>query len=330
MVNPIGDPNPNVGMYEFGAVDEKKGFLEWQTRRDYARMERVHMRQNQPSLWPASFPVPSSHSPQTCPPSLSLVQSSSPSISSPYSMVRPSPAASRPVLTHLIRALPFPIWGVHQCPLQQATAKGRREPSPRPSLDIPFHPHNMGSYPSVDDHTFHSCPLQHLILGLIRVHVAYASEADEGATIYYERVTSMMSVMKTAVYLAGTIVSDLFIVRIFKSFFLMPIILICVALPVISMLYRMECKYRRHHFPSPSVYRRHWYVSPSSPTPPSLNASFSDRDRGGLYPVARRNECCIQPEARENHKLILLLHSRLERRLHRCVIAVADVRDASF
>ena len=164
------------------------------------------------------------------------------------------------------------------------------------------------------------------------MHVAYGSETDEGATIYYERVTLTMSVMKTAVYLAGTVVSDLFIVSIFMSFLLMSIVLICVALPVISMLYRMECEHRRHHFPSPSVYRRHWYVSTSSPTPPSLNASFSDRDRGGLYLVARRNECCLQPEARENHKLILLLHSRLERRLHRCVyIAVlADVGDASF
>ncbi len=113
---------------------------------DSARMERVHMRQHQPSLWPVSFPIPSPPSPQTCP-SPSLVQSSSPSISSPYSMVRPSPSVSHPVLTHLTRALPFPLWGVHQRPLQQATAKGRREPSPHPSLDNSFRPHNMGSYP---------------------------------------------------------------------------------------------------------------------------------------------------------------------------------------
>ena len=48
--------------------------------------------------------------------------------------------------------------------------------------------------------------------------------------------------------------------------------------------------------------------------------SFSDRDLVNLYPVARRAEYRLQPEARANHKLILRLHSRLECCLHRCVL----------
>jgi hypothetical protein len=65
-------------------------------------------------------------------------------------------------------------------------------------------------------------------------------------------------------------------------------------------------------------------MPPHRPQPRStlnaiFGASFSDRDRGNLYPVARRREYCIQPEARANHKLILRLHSRLECCLHRCV-----------
>ena len=35
----------------------------------------------------------------------------------------------------------------------------------------------------------------------------------QGVDLYFDRVTSLLSVVKTSVYLAETIVSDLFIVR---------------------------------------------------------------------------------------------------------------------
>ncbi|KAF8502711.1 hypothetical protein F5888DRAFT_1114413 [Russula emetica] len=52
----------------------------------------------------------------------------------------------------------------------------------------------------------------HLVIDIIRLYIAFhTSETDEGADIYYVRVTSTMSIVKTAVYLVETIVSDLFI-----------------------------------------------------------------------------------------------------------------------
>ena len=39
------------------------------------------------------------------------------------------------------------------------------------------------------------------------------SETDTGADLYYFNVTSMLSIMKTSVYLVETLASDLFIVR---------------------------------------------------------------------------------------------------------------------
>jgi hypothetical protein len=51
-----------------------------------------------------------------------------------------------------------------------------------------------------------------------------------------------------------------------------------------------------------------------------FGTSLRYRDRGTLYPVARRDGYCLRPEARANHKLILRLHSRLECCLHRCVL----------
>ncbi|KAI0280918.1 hypothetical protein BGY98DRAFT_914040 [Russula aff. rugulosa BPL654] len=52
----------------------------------------------------------------------------------------------------------------------------------------------------------------HLVLDIVRLYIAFhKSETDQGADLFYINVTSMTSLMKTSVYLAETIVSDLFI-----------------------------------------------------------------------------------------------------------------------
>ncbi|KAI0271304.1 hypothetical protein BC834DRAFT_435837 [Gloeopeniophorella convolvens] len=52
----------------------------------------------------------------------------------------------------------------------------------------------------------------HEIIDAIRLFLAYRnSQTDTGADIYFANVTQTLSVMKTAVYLAETVVSDLFI-----------------------------------------------------------------------------------------------------------------------
>ena len=63
---------------------------------------------------------------------------------------------------------------------------------------------------------------QHLVIDVVRLYIAFhKSETEQGAELFYIRVTSMTSIMKTSVYLVETIVSDLFIVRVpfFRSAF---------------------------------------------------------------------------------------------------------------
>jgi hypothetical protein len=72
----------------------------------------------------------------------------------------------------------------------------------------------MGSSLLAQITLFHSFPPQHLILDSVRLYLAFnGSETVQGADLYYEQVTSPTSIIKTSVYLAETIVSDLFIVR---------------------------------------------------------------------------------------------------------------------
>jgi hypothetical protein len=52
----------------------------------------------------------------------------------------------------------------------------------------------------------------HEILDIVRLFMAFkTSESDQGADLYYFNVTSMLSVMKTSLYLVETLASDLFI-----------------------------------------------------------------------------------------------------------------------
>ena len=63
------------------------------------------------------------------------------------------------------------------------------------------------------DPAFLSYPIQHLVLDIVRLYLAFqGSETEHGADLYFDRVTSSLSIVKTSVYLAETIVSDLFIV----------------------------------------------------------------------------------------------------------------------
>lgn len=56
---------------------------------------------------------------------------------------------------------------------------------------------------------------QHLVMDISRLYFAFrGSETVDEADAYYAHVTSTSSLIKTSVYLAETIVSDLFIVRI--------------------------------------------------------------------------------------------------------------------
>ena len=79
---------------------------------------------------------------------------------------------------------------------------------------------------------------------------------------------------------------------------------------------------------SPSSFSQSFYISPTLVCLPiipnaecTLNVIFHrDRDRGSLYSVAHRAGYCLQQGARANLKLFLLLHSRLEYCLHRCVL----------
>lgn len=102
-------------------------------------------------------------------------------------------------------------------------------------------------------------PSQHLVIDIIRLYLAFqGSQTEQGADLYYVRVTSTLSVMKTAVYLGETVVSDLFIVRTSKSFSLDVLVPIRAARPALSVLYRLECEHPHHRTPDPSISRRHW------------------------------------------------------------------------
>jgi hypothetical protein len=225
---------------------------------------------------------------------------------------------------HLIRALRLPVCRMRRRPLQQETAKGWGELPPHLGLDDPFRPHNMGSsllaQITLSPHSF---PPQHLVLDIVRLYIAFnGSETDQGADQYYVRVTSTTSLVKTSVYLVETVVSDLFIVRLYlpSPFSQCALYRSGRATSYIgAMLYGTRV--------SPPSFSRSFYISPTLVCPPhhprrggTLNASFRDRDRGNLRPVAHRAGCCLRQEARANHKLILRLHSCLECRLHRCVL----------
>lgn len=87
------------------------------------------------------------------------------------------------------------------------------------------------------------------------------SETNDGADLYYFNVTSMLSVMKTSVYLAETLASDLFIVRLSIAIQYSREYPSSVSTAV-SVLYCLEREPRGHHSPGPSLYRRHWYAFP--------------------------------------------------------------------
>ncbi|KAH9990778.1 hypothetical protein BJV77DRAFT_1011183 [Russula vinacea] len=52
----------------------------------------------------------------------------------------------------------------------------------------------------------------HLVTDIVRLYIAFEkSETDQGADLYFIRVTAPLSVVKTSIYLAETVVSDMFI-----------------------------------------------------------------------------------------------------------------------
>ena len=108
------------------------------------------MRQNEPSLWPVSFPALHCTPSEPWPSPLQL-QRLSPSVSRPSYTVRPSADPLSPLLVpHTIllphpRVLRFPVCKLRQRPLYQASAKGWEQLPPHFGLGNPLPPHNMGS-----------------------------------------------------------------------------------------------------------------------------------------------------------------------------------------
>ena len=150
--------------------------------------------------------------------------------------------------------------------MPQAKEKGRWELPPDRGLVNSLHPHNMGSFlayitTSLGPLFTPSFLPQHQIIDAIRLYFAYqGAQVQDSADLYYDNVTSMLSIMKTSVFLVETVVSDLFIVRL-KS----PLLAKRLAESgsphlVISVLYRLECELPDHGSSSPSVPCRHRYV----------------------------------------------------------------------
>ena len=107
--------------------------------------------------------------------------------------------------------------------------------------------------------TCHSYPLQHLVTDIVRLYIAFEkSETDQGADLYFIRVTAPLSVVKTSIYLAETVVSDMFIVCASK--YLSSMCDLPSPLSAISVLYRLECERPHRRSPNPSISRRHRYA----------------------------------------------------------------------
>jgi hypothetical protein len=72
----------------------------------------------------------------------------------------------------------------------------------------------------------------HEAIDALRLYMAYKdSETDHGADLYYFNVTSMLSVMKTSVYLVETLASDLFI--LYRCYVVWNSNLLVIVLPVL-------------------------------------------------------------------------------------------------
>jgi hypothetical protein len=108
--------------------------------------------------------------------------------------------------------------------------------------------------------SFHSFPPQHLVLDVVRLYIAFhGSETDQGADSYFLRVTSTTSIIKTSVYLAETIVSDLFIVRLYPPSPFSRCALYrpsCAPSSIGAILYGTRA--------SPSSFSQSFYISPTS------------------------------------------------------------------
>jgi len=130
----------------------------------------------------------------------------------------------------------------------------------------------------------------------------------------------MLSVMNTSIYLAETVVSDLFIVRLSDPFLSTRVALISIAL---SQLYRCYIVWNASlavvAFPVLLYIADIGMPHLTYPNHIDLTTHPRNWDRGRLHPDPHRDECRLQQEARENHKCFLLLHSRPQCRLHRSV-----------
>ena len=150
--------------------------------------------------------------------------------------------------------------------MPQAKEKGRWELPPDRGLVNSLHPHNMGSFlayitTSLGPLFTPSFLPQHQIIDAIRLYFAYqGAQVQDSADLYYDNVTSMLSIMKTSVFLVETVVSDLFIVRLSSPLLAKRLAESGSPHLVISVLYRLECELPDHGSSSPSVPCRHRYV----------------------------------------------------------------------
>ena len=104
----------------------------------------------------------------------------------------------------------------------------------------------MGSSPPRLVHAFHPFPIQHLVVNIVRLYFAHHKS------------------MKTSIYVAETVVSDLFIVRTYPQ--VLSSFTEQVVLPAISVLYRMEREHPHNCMPPRHLQRRRTLNAPPSGT----------------------------------------------------------------
>jgi hypothetical protein len=151
-----------------------------------------------------------------------------------------------------------------------------------------------------------------------------SSESDQGADLYYFNVTSMLSIMKTSVYLVETLASDLFIVRPSKTVQCSrKIPIFCLPSCIGAMLSGTQIflsSFSQCFFIS--LMQVCFHDSPGVGTYSTVTVSRY-RNRRSLHLVAphAKAEPRVQSRTRANHKLVLLLHSRSELCLHWYVLS---------
>jgi hypothetical protein len=257
-----------------------------------------------------------------------------------YGTVPPLPPSSMLSVPHSVltapRLSPFvfpisrhvlcPVRRVRQGPLPQAKANGGWEPPPDPGLGLPFHPHNLGWFlticlwdirslirPSRTTAPNRRCNSSLLRLPKERVSRGRGPILQQGhsGAQYHENVHLSRRDSRVR-YVHRKSIVGLFLwslyrsrtrLQLYRCYIVWNASLAVLAFPV--LLYVADIG-----------------MPPLVLFPARTNADptfTSNGHRGSIHTIARRDERCLQQPSTENLQLILLLHSRFECCLHRCV-----------